>query len=921
MTSAGPWPGTPVGATGQRAVLIAGSNYGQITTGDHSPITVTRLPPLRAIDELPPTAGPVGIPGRVQSFVGRLDALSRTARALAPGPGVVVHTVHGLGGVGKSALAAQYVCTHGHRYSQVVWLGADDTTAIAAGLRRFALALEPAASLLASEALVERALAWLSAHDGWLVVLDNATAADSLAPLLAGISGSGRFLITSRSSVGWQRIGADTQVLESLGAEESLRLLAASTGRGPAPPPGGREVCEALGHLPLAVVQAGAYLAQTATGAHAYLRLLAEQPVVAYNRGDEHTDPDRTIARIWRITLDRVADTPLVGEVLRVLAWLAPTGIPRRLLDGLAAEPELAHALGRLTAYSMIARRSEGPDGGGFLTVHRLVQAVARTPDPADPHRSPEAIARARTRATGLLVGAMPETTKDVRHWPVWRWLTEQIAALAEHADPATDDLKTAAALNQAGIFLGSQGDLATGIAFVNRARDGFRRLTDRADPDTLVCTNNLADLLREAGDARRAIRLFEDILDDVRRVFGEEDTRTLRVWTNLAGAQLAAGEAHRAIAVLKLTLDGYRRVKGDGHPDTVTCRESLAVAYSAAGDLARALPLLDRNLADYERILGPDHPNTLHSRSNVATAQLALGDIRRAVPQLKQALADSLRVLGPDHPDTLTIRNNLAGAFAEGGDFAQALPLLEQNLHDRRRIHAEDHPSTLLARHNLAHARLDAGDPEGALAMLAPVAADARRVLGEEHPTALRMASSLANAYDAVAEYGMAIELYRGTLATAVRVLGEDHPEVLMIRSGLGRTCVMAQDAESAIPLLEQTLAASRRVFGPDHPMTLTARSDLATARAECGGYDAIVQELEHLLADVRRVFGEEHSRTLDQLVLLADVYDLVGLTDRAVTAWRAARAISGRLRGEEHPDTRRAARCLAAALRAAGG
>lgn len=46
--------------------------------------------------------------------------------------------------------------------------------------------------------------------------------------------------------------------------------------------------------------------------------------------------------------------------------------------------------------------------GDGVLAVHRLVQAVTRTPDPADPHRTPAAIDQARAQATAQLNAATP---------------------------------------------------------------------------------------------------------------------------------------------------------------------------------------------------------------------------------------------------------------------------------------------------------------------------------------------------------------------------------------------------------------------------------------------------------------------------------------------------------------------------------
>ncbi|ONI91451.1 hypothetical protein ALI22I_08890 [Saccharothrix sp. ALI-22-I] len=87
------------------------------------------------------------------------------------------------------------------------------------------------------------------------------------------------------------------------------------------------------------------------------------------------------MARVWHVTLDRLTDTPAVGRMLRQLAWYAPDGIPRALLGGSGAvgEPELSEALGRLAAYNMITLTMDA------VAVHRLVQAVTRTPRPDRP--------------------------------------------------------------------------------------------------------------------------------------------------------------------------------------------------------------------------------------------------------------------------------------------------------------------------------------------------------------------------------------------------------------------------------------------------------------------------------------------------------------------------------------------------------
>ena len=166
-------------------------------------------------------------------------------------------------------------------------------------------------------------------------------------------------------------------------------------------------LCAELGYLPLAIEQAGAYIAEAGITPQEYLRLLGEYPADIYSQAAEGGDAQRTIARIWRVTFDQLASTPTAVDVLRVLAFYAPDGIDRRLLDGLADPLQLTTAIGRLAAYNMITVTD------GRLTVHRLVQAVTRTPDPADPHRTPAAIDQARAKATAQLNAAAPADWRD----------------------------------------------------------------------------------------------------------------------------------------------------------------------------------------------------------------------------------------------------------------------------------------------------------------------------------------------------------------------------------------------------------------------------------------------------------------------------------------------------------------------------
>jgi hypothetical protein len=65
--------------------------------------------------------------------VGRAAELTRLEKALSGGSDVVVQAVHGLGGIGKSTLAARYAATHRQDYSLIWWITADSRSRRATG--------------------------------------------------------------------------------------------------------------------------------------------------------------------------------------------------------------------------------------------------------------------------------------------------------------------------------------------------------------------------------------------------------------------------------------------------------------------------------------------------------------------------------------------------------------------------------------------------------------------------------------------------------------------------------------------------------------------------------------------------------------------------------------------------------------------
>ena len=207
------------------------------------------------------------IPARNPEFTGRDQMLVTLRDVLTGGDRAVVQALHGLGGVGKTQLAAEYAWRFAGAYELGWWIDAekagligDQFAALGAALR----CVEPGAR---TEEVRAAVLGELRERDRWLLVFDNAQAPGDLAGWLPG---GGHVLITSRQHR-WGQVAAPVEV-DVLARGESVALLAGRVS-GLAEADAGR-LADALGDLPLALAQAAEYLAETGMGAAEYLALL-----------------------------------------------------------------------------------------------------------------------------------------------------------------------------------------------------------------------------------------------------------------------------------------------------------------------------------------------------------------------------------------------------------------------------------------------------------------------------------------------------------------------------------------------------------------------------------------------------------------------------------------------------------------------
>jgi tetratricopeptide (TPR) repeat protein/DNA-binding CsgD family transcriptional regulator/transcriptional regulator with XRE-family HTH domain len=660
----------------------------------------------------------------------------------------------GLGGIGKTQLAIEYAYRYCQEYRAVFWVRAASRETLMADFVALARLLAlPGQDSQDQHITVEAARRWLTLHEGWLLILDNADDLSLVADFLP-VGGAGHVLLTTRTSAtGTLAVGIPVEQMDedegTLFLLHRAKLLPPDASLTAAPEElrtQARAIVRILGGLPLALDQAGAYMEESGCSLAEYLNLYQRSRTnLLKRRGNAPTSYHHTVATTWQISFQQAKqESPAAAELLTLCAFLHPDAIPETLLSegATAAGPVLStlvsdafqfnEALEALRRFSLVRRNTQAK----VLSIHRLVQVALRD--------------------------AMDEQTQQ-------QWAERAVRAVAAaFPEPGFDNWERCQQ------YLLHAFGCAELVEQYHFTFSEAVRLLDRA-----------GRYFQKRALYVQAASLLEHSLSICEQVYGSEHPETATLLDHLAVVYQDQGRYEQAEPLHLRALTIRENTLGPEHPDTATALFNLDWLYYLQGKYEQAEAAAVRALAIRECVLGPEHPDTLDILGDLGLIYLAQGRYQQAEAILKRGSEIYKRTLGLEHPDTWDALHNLALVYHQLGNYEQAEQLFQLVISIEEKILGSDHHLTGIALDNLARVYQAQGRYEQAEALHQRALTIFEQALGPEHPDTLTALDRMAQLYQAQGKYEQAEALYQRVLHLREQVLGPQHPNTATTREG----------------------------------------------------------------------------------------------------------------------------------------
>ncbi len=571
-------------------------------------------------------------------FTGREQVLNLLHDTFCSGKvAAQTQALSGLGGLGKTQIATEYVHRYHSEYQVILWVRGDTREKLLLDIAALATIL----NLKEQHHIIEAVRSWLRKNTKWLLIIDNIEDLRLIRTILPSTARGHNLLTTRTQTTGniAQRIDLGKMTLEE-GALFLLRrtkilaqdasLQDAST----ADCQRAKAIVEVLDGLPLALDQAGAYIEESGCNLTDYLRRYQVGRMKLLGiRGNFDFDHPASVAATFSYSFEKIEKiSPTAVELLRFCVFLHPDAIPEELiihgatelgptLQPVITDPfSLDATIATLRKFSLVRRNADT----NMLSMHRLVQAVLQD-------RMSEKTQRLWAERT---VRAINLVLPDVSEYFMWQRCQQYMphvqncVALIEKWKMVSPE--AARLLEQTGVYLQVQAQFTQAYALFERASDVYALLAETETAVTVASLNHLYWHYYYQGQYALAEQPIWKALWLLQQTSATEQQPMAACLGAVASLSYQQGKYSQAEDYFLQALAIYEEHVGLQHPSVVCTFSGLGNVYLALAKYDRAEGFFCDALNIWQQMPAPQHPSmsqvlmvwpTLHSTGEICAS------------------------------------------------------------------------------------------------------------------------------------------------------------------------------------------------------------------------------------------------------------------------------------------------------------
>jgi hypothetical protein len=549
----------------------------------------------------------------------------------------------------------------------VFWVHASNATRIEQGYREIADQVKLAGRKDPQADVFELVRKWLrnDKNGKWLLVLDNADDAAALSlPASNGQktqasggdgaptryfssylpqSRNGSVLVTSRTrSVALQLVEeSDIIPIEPMDDASAQALLQKKLGE-KVNKDSTAELAGALEFMPLALVQAAAYIRQRAPrcSVQQYLEAFKSDrkrtSLLNYDGGRLRRDGEakNSILITWQISFDHILHARRsAADLLSLMSFFDRQGIPEALVRN---QSGTGNGRGGVKAINADGENSDSDDSeleaninDGFeedILTLRNYSFIALTTDATTfgMHGLVQLATRKWLEGQGQLETWKQQyinnlctefPTGEHENWAQCQALFPHAKSSLLQPPKAVESLRQwALLLYKAAWYAWQKGNLSDAEKLSMRSMMVRTKLLGKEHEDTLNSMAMVGLATNLAGRWKEAEGLEVQVMETRKRVLGEEHPSTLTSMANLASTYRNQGRWKEAEELEVQVMETRKRVLGEEHPDTLISMANLAFTLKSQSRNDEAISLMGNCFQLQKQVLGPQHPDTASS-------------------------------------------------------------------------------------------------------------------------------------------------------------------------------------------------------------------------------------------------------------------------------------------------------------------